>query len=111
MLHGTELGVLLQCEAELRVDVVGRAQRRREIEVPDAAVEVRVENGIEDQVPATQMPADDRTDLAREAGRLPVRSVVAELEVDTIEELALLRVGDHEQGAELGAVEQQIALV
>src|SRR5215813_7646477 len=52
---------------------------------------------------------NDRADLTGAAARFPVRRVVAELEVDAIEERALMCVWNDEQLAQLDRVEQQLA--
>jgi hypothetical protein len=45
-----------------------------------------VEDRIEDEVHRAQMPADDRSDLGCVAVGVPVPRVVAEFEIDAVEE-------------------------
>src|SRR4029077_4994055 len=57
-----EVGVALQCHRERVADVVRDAGGRGEVQLAKA-IELRVQDGIEDQVEASQMRAEDRSDL------------------------------------------------
>jgi hypothetical protein len=91
------------------LEVVVNAFRRREIEAADA-IESRVEDRVDDDVERSEAHADDGADLARKAVPLPVRLVVAELEIDPVEERLVRGIGDSEQGAQLDAVEFDVAV-
>src|SRR2546430_4046522 len=106
---GTEVGVVLECQGELVADPVGHAGRRSEMRFTEA-VEVGIENGIGDQVETAEAHADEGTDLARKAAHVPLRRVVAELEVEAVEHGSIVRIGHDQQSAKLEAIEQQTAV-
>src|SRR4029077_4943098 len=92
VLQRPEVGGMLARHGELLVEVVGDACSRREIEFAEA-VEIRIQNGIHDQIEVAKARADDRAHLSREAPWLPMRRVVAELEVQAVEHRAVVGVG------------------
>ena len=108
-LEGSEIGVVLERHGDPLAECVRGARRGSEVE-PAEAVEVGFEDRVRNHVDAAEVHADDRPDLARKAARRPVRRVVAELEVDAVEEPALVSVRADEERPELHAVEQQPAV-
>ena len=63
VLQRPEVGVVLDRNGELLADIVREARRRREIE-PGEAVEIRIQNGIGDQVEPAEVRADNRAHLS-----------------------------------------------
>src|SRR5579863_746692 len=110
MVEGTEVGVFLERERHPPIDVPGGTHGGCEVELREA-VEVRVEDRVHDEIVRAEAPADDRADLAREAARLPVRGVVAQLEIHTVEKASSACVGDDEERPQLRTVEQQRAIL
>jgi len=69
------------------------------------ALERGVEDRIGDQIYRSDADADDRSDLARVAGRLPVKGIEAELEIHAVEKASLLSLRYDELGTHLRAVD------
>ena len=76
-------------------------------DVPDGFIDVPIDG---DQVETAEVHADDGTDLARKAPHVPLRRVVAELEVEAVEHGSIVRIGHDQQSAKLDAIEQQTAV-
>ena len=70
------------------------------------ALEGGVEDRIGDQINWPDAAPNDRPDLTRLAGRLPIAGIEAELEIDSVKEASLRRVRDDELGAQLSSVDQ-----
>src|SRR5215831_7439501 len=105
----TEVGIFLEGECKLAAGVPGGAHRGNEFEIADS-VKGGVHDRVDDQVEAPEMHADDAADLGCVPTRVPVWRVVAQLEIDAVEERAVVRVRYHEQRAQLGAIEEQLAI-
>src|SRR6266849_9804561 len=56
------------------------------------------------------MPTDDGPDLRREALRIPMFGVVAEFEIRTVKEHAIVRMRPHEQQAYLATIDRRAAV-
>ena len=77
------ISIMLECGCPTFGEILGHPSCRREIERAQT-LERRVEYRIDDQIHRSYAAADDRPDLARVAGRLPIKGIKAELEVDTV---------------------------
>jgi len=104
-----EIGILLRRNRPVLREVPGDAGLRREIEILGAAKRI-VDDRIDDEIDGAEMPADDGTHFLGIAARIPVLRIVAELEIDAVEEGAVGRIRHHEQFADLETVERRTAI-
>src|SRR6516164_5376539 len=91
--------VVLESHRPILGEIIGHPRRRREIQRTQA-LERGVEDRISDQINRSDADPDDRPDLARVAGWLPVKSVEAELEIDAVKEAPLLDVRHDKLGTQ-----------
>src|SRR5258706_4181046 len=99
-----EIRVVLGGQSERRRAVVSDATRRGEVEA-GRAIERRVQNRVQYEVPWTRSRADDRRNLAAPPRLIPVLCVEAQLEVDAIKKASGVCVRHREQCSQLCPIE------
>jgi len=87
-------------------EIVGDAASRIELKTLETACVVRVEDWIIDEVPTPKMHADNGTKFRRDAFRLPMQRIDAKLEIQSVKELSIVRVGAYEEFAELKTIDR-----
>ncbi len=100
------IGVMLERHGPLLGKIISNALGRREIERADAG-EGHVDDRVEDEIERAESCADDRPDLGIDALARPVPRVIAQLEIDGVEEAALGRARHGDERAQLAAVDEE----
>src|SRR5215472_15674210 len=102
--QGSEVVILFGGDGPRLRQIPGDARCRREIEPRNTFVRV-VEDRIENKIQLTEMPAEDRADLGCITVGIPMARVVAELEIDSIEEGPLRRIRRNKQRPQFESVQ------
>src|SRR6185437_842206 len=63
-----------------------------------------VDDGIEDEIEAARMNADDAANFGRICPLIPMRGIEAEFQIDAVKEFPLRRIRGDEQGAKLESI-------
>ena len=77
----------------------------RKIEVFETDIGI-VQNRIEDDVRAVEVPSDDRPDFGSKSFLVPLLRVVAEFEIRSVKEFAIVRFRHGKQRAQLKAIQR-----
>jgi len=104
MAQRADIVVLLGSDGPRTVEIVGDAGFGREIETLGAAAPGIIENGIDDDVPRMQMPAEDGPNLRRGAIGIPIFRVVTEFEICAEEKFAVVGMWADKQHAKFETV-------
>jgi hypothetical protein len=102
-LQRSEIGVVLDPDRQIFAEVACEARRRREHR-PAILSKPDIDDWIEDELVIVLAPTDDRADLHVPLRVRELRHLVAELEIDAVEELPLRRVGNDEELPDLGGI-------
>src|SRR5579872_7077545 len=85
-----QIGILLDGESPLVVQVIGNSCRRNKFEATETAGVVGIDDWVKDDVDGMKMEPHDRPDFGTDAPRFPIVIVNTELEIHAIKELVVL---------------------
>lgn len=91
-------------------EVVGNAFAGYEVKRFDSTTKLGIENRIDYNVYGSDAAADDRADLSRPVGWIPLAHVVAEFEINAVKKTSFGCVRRHEKRPEFGAVKEKMSL-
>src|SRR6266404_84976 len=103
MADAAEVVVLFERQLEGTREPHGYAGRGYEFQAGKSAVGI-IDDGIENEIEASDVSADDRTDLRCVAPLVPMRGVEAEFEIDAVENASIGRVRGHEQSPQFESI-------
>ena len=101
----SRIGILLDSNGPVLIQVIRDARCRHEFEVTETTVIVGVHNWIEDDVHRFQMQTDNGPYLGGNPPGFPILVIDAELEIDAVKESVVGRMRPHEQLAQFESVE------
>src|SRR5579863_7133375 len=105
MAHAAKVVVLLERHLENIGDLHGHASGGHEFKVGNSGVRI-VDDGVENEIEASDVSTDDRADFRGVAPFVPVRSVEAEFEIDAVKNVAIGRVRGNEQSPQFESIVQ-----
>src|SRR5208282_4566970 len=103
-----KVSIIFQADKSVFPEIAGEPQRRGEIRFA-GLTESDVHDRIGDELPLRVADSDDRSYFQRPPRQRELRHLVAEFEIDAVEEAAFGGVRDDEQTADLGPIGKELA--
>src|ERR1019366_5177069 len=101
-----EVGVIFEAEIEILVELMRKADGGREVR-ETVMTRCKIDDRIDDEFEISVAHPDDRPQFDAKTRRRKHCRIIAELEIGTVEEIALLGVGRDEQRAQLHALREE----
>src|SRR5215469_70425 len=104
LFEGTEAVILLCCDSPLVGQIIGNPACRIKLQTLHASGEIRIHDRVIDEGPAMKMHSHNGSKLRADASRFPVKSIDAQLEIQSVKKLVIVSVRTDEEFANLESI-------